>query len=147
MANHSSALAWRIPGMGEPGGLPSMGSHRVGHDWSDIAAAAVASYEQFFVEHKISTLQTFWKSADWSVFSIMSICFPKSAASVETGSKHQHCKAVTRRSLKGMLSILKSLPLCPTLCDPWIVACQALLSMGFPRQEYWSGLSFPYLQV
>ena len=32
--------AWRIPGMEEPGGLPSMGSHRVGHDWSDLAAAA-----------------------------------------------------------------------------------------------------------
>ena len=32
MATHSSVLAWRIPGMGDPGGLPSMGSHRVGHD-------------------------------------------------------------------------------------------------------------------
>ena len=40
MATHSSALAWRIPGTGEPGGLQSMGSHRVGHDWSDLAAAA-----------------------------------------------------------------------------------------------------------
>ena len=40
MATHSSVLALRIPGMGEPGGLPSMGSHRVGHDWSDLAAAA-----------------------------------------------------------------------------------------------------------
>ena len=40
MATHSSVLAWRIPGMGEPGGLPSMGSHRVGHDWSDLGAAA-----------------------------------------------------------------------------------------------------------
>ena len=40
MATHSSVLAWRIPGMGEPGGLPSMGSHRVRHDWSDLAAAA-----------------------------------------------------------------------------------------------------------
>ena len=39
-APHSRVLAWRIPGMGEPGGLPSMGSHRVGHDWSDFAAAA-----------------------------------------------------------------------------------------------------------
>ena len=39
MATHSSVLAWRIPGMGEPGGLPSLGSHRVGHDWSDLAAA------------------------------------------------------------------------------------------------------------
>ena len=40
MAPHSSVLAWRIPGMGEPGGLPSTGSHRVGHDRSDLAAAA-----------------------------------------------------------------------------------------------------------
>ena len=39
MATHSSVLAWRIPGTGEPGGLPSMRSHRVGHDWSDLAAA------------------------------------------------------------------------------------------------------------
>ena len=40
MATHSGILAWRIPGMEEPGGLPSMGSHRVGHNWSDLAAAA-----------------------------------------------------------------------------------------------------------
>ena len=39
MATHSSVIAWRIPGMGEPGGLPSMGSHRVGHDRSDLAVA------------------------------------------------------------------------------------------------------------
>ena len=42
MATHSSVLAWRIPRMGEPGGLPSVGSHRVGHDWDDLAAAAAA---------------------------------------------------------------------------------------------------------
>ena len=40
MATHSSVLAWRIPGTGEPGGLPSVESHRVRHDWSDLAAAA-----------------------------------------------------------------------------------------------------------
>ena len=40
MVTHSSVFAWRIPGTGEPGGLPSMGSHRVRHDWSDLAAAA-----------------------------------------------------------------------------------------------------------
>ena len=39
MATHSSVFAWRIPGMGEPGGLPSMGSHRVRHNWSDLAEA------------------------------------------------------------------------------------------------------------
>ena len=46
MAPHSSTLAWKIPWMEEPDGLPSMGSHRVGHDWSDLAAAAAArNYE------------------------------------------------------------------------------------------------------
>ena len=43
MATHCSVLAWRIPGTGEPGGLPSLGSHRVGHDRSDLAAAAAAA--------------------------------------------------------------------------------------------------------
>ena len=43
MATHSSTLAWRIPGTGEPGGLPSTGRQRVGHDWSDLAPAAAAS--------------------------------------------------------------------------------------------------------
>ena len=44
MATHSSVLAWRRPGMEEPGRLPSMGSHRVRHDWSDLAAAACYVY-------------------------------------------------------------------------------------------------------
>ena len=43
MATHSSVLAWRIPGTGEPGGMPSMGSHRVRHNWSDLAVAAAAA--------------------------------------------------------------------------------------------------------
>ena len=47
MATHSSVLAWRIPGMGEPCGLPSMGSHRVGHDWSDLAAATFSFSSTF----------------------------------------------------------------------------------------------------
>ena len=42
MATHSSVLVWRIPGTGEPSGLPSVGSHRVGHELSDLAAAAAA---------------------------------------------------------------------------------------------------------
>ena len=45
MATYSSVLAWRIPGTAEPGGLPSLGSHRVWHDWSDLAAAAAALCE------------------------------------------------------------------------------------------------------
>ena len=53
MATHSSVLVWRIPGTGEPGGLPSMGSHRVGHDWSDLAAAATE-------EQKVRTDKWVW---------------------------------------------------------------------------------------
>ena len=68
MATHSSVLAWRIPGTGEPGGLPSMGSHRVGHDWSDLAAA-----EQRTVLGNFSSLPTSrlcfarnkWSSLAW----------------------------------------------------------------------------------
>ena len=44
MATHFSVLAWRIPGTWEPGGLPSRGSHRVGHDWSDLAVAVAVFY-------------------------------------------------------------------------------------------------------
>ena len=61
MATHSSVIAWRIPGMGKPSGLPSMGSHRVGHDWSDLAAAAAAvvfyytyTYRIFFIHSSVS---------------------------------------------------------------------------------------------
>ena len=58
MATHSNILAWRIPGMGKTGGLPSMGLHRVGHDWSDLAAARLVI--TFFPRNKrllISWLQ------------------------------------------------------------------------------------------
>ena len=62
MATHSSVLAWRIPGMGEPGGLPSLGSHRVGHDWRDLAAAAAVIF-QVFSSHVLLESTT-WDSAD-----------------------------------------------------------------------------------
>ena len=53
MATHSIVLAWRIPRTAEPGGLPSMGSHRVGHDWSDLAAAANWKTGKFsYTDHK-----------------------------------------------------------------------------------------------
>ena len=59
LATHSSVLAWRIPGTGEPGGLPSMGSHRVGHDWSDLEAAAKSrpafSSDNFLTVQSLST--------------------------------------------------------------------------------------------
>ena len=57
MATHSSVLAWRIPGTVEPGGLLSMGSHRVGHDWSDLAA----TWQQAFDIHHL------WFSWDFDI--------------------------------------------------------------------------------
>ena len=63
MATHSSVLAWRIPGTGEPGGLPSTGSHRVRHDWSDLAAAAAAAADRgiclFLSLHSLFSIDMF----------------------------------------------------------------------------------------
>ena len=56
IATHSSVLAWRIPGTGEPGGLPSMGSNRVGHDWSDLAAAHIYTWVSHPIEQRVSCL-------------------------------------------------------------------------------------------
>ena len=55
MATHSSVLAWRIPGTGEPGGLSSTGLHRVGHDWSDLASVCTCQPQspRFFVNKVI----------------------------------------------------------------------------------------------
>ena len=57
MATHASVLAWKIPGTEEPGGLPSMGSHRVGHDWSNLIAAAavrIILLESYFLSCHLS---------------------------------------------------------------------------------------------
>ena len=72
MAPHSSTLAWKIPWVEEPGGLPSMGSHRVGHDWSDLAAAAaVLSHVLLFetpctVARQIPLSMGFSRQGYWS---------------------------------------------------------------------------------
>ena len=66
MAAHSSVLAWRTPRTGEPGGLPSMELHRVGHNWSDLAAAAAPAaagmyvYVHFLAKLFENNLQTPW---------------------------------------------------------------------------------------
>ena len=57
MATHSSILAWRIPGTGDPGGLLSMGSHRVRHDWSDLVVAVA----KFVVHFYLSLDKQWWQ--------------------------------------------------------------------------------------
>ena len=77
MATHSSVLTWRIPGMGELGGLPSMRSSRVGHDWSDLAVAvAVTSIGQlgmFFGELSINILCLFFQLSYLTLFCCCSV--------------------------------------------------------------------------
>ena len=64
MATHSSVLAWRIPGTAGPGGLPSVGSHRVGHDWSNLAAAALwyklCNFVKIFAYSKMGSGLPWW---------------------------------------------------------------------------------------
>ena len=81
MPTHSSVLAWRIPGMGEPGGLPSMGSHRVGHDWSDLAAAAECGYH--------SSICCLWHSSPvmYSQWRSLCYCFRETVRMTILGSK------------------------------------------------------------
>ena len=57
MATQSSVLAWRIPGTEEPSGLPSMGTHRVGHDLSDLAAAAAAAAAALFAMRSVPCIE------------------------------------------------------------------------------------------
>ena len=74
MATHSSVLAWRIPGTGEPGGLQSMGLHRVGHDWSDLAAVAVAvwyTFEDRMINLVCYSILTGSRSWDYESFYIL----------------------------------------------------------------------------
>ena len=78
MATHSSVLAWRIPGTGKPGGLLSMGSHRVRHDWSDLAAGnELPFFSQFTSSYKVTRItlcytvvgqQTFYKGPNFKHF-------------------------------------------------------------------------------
>ena len=63
MATYSSVLVWRIPGTGKPGGLPSMGSHRVGHDWSNLAAAAAAGFNSMSTEN-FQMYKLYWEKAE-----------------------------------------------------------------------------------
>ena len=75
MATHSSVLAWRIPGTGEPVELPSMGSHRVGHDWSDLAAAAAASPLDLKVMPNLihSKISLHWKWLRWKYIFVIKL--------------------------------------------------------------------------
>ena len=113
MATHSSVLAWRIPGKGEPGLLPSMGWHRIGHDWSNLAAAATRMF--------------------WSILRASGTCFLAAVL--------KPFKCTLTVPTKGCYLISRTCP--RLLQSPGLFSLQAPLSMGFTRQEYWSKSPFP----
>ena len=75
MATHSSVLAWRIPGT-EPGGLPSMGSHRVGHDWSDLAECKINCLKYFQHLDRSSHRHIYWYCDNYGMF-LVSVFFQR----------------------------------------------------------------------
>ena len=96
MVTHSSVLAWRILGMGEPSGLPSMGSHRVRHDWSDLAAAAAAAavaHKRYSIQMNYYPCCDSWgrKESDTTErlnWTELSMCSSSSTGLVLWGSQH-----------------------------------------------------------
>ena len=89
MATHSSVLAWRIPGTGEPGGLPSMGSHGVGHDWSDLATVAAMRLKgKINIEEKGTELrQVSWRLQGTSQGSFNGSVYFKEESGVNQGTE------------------------------------------------------------
>ena len=139
MATHSSVLAWRIPGTGEPGGLPPMGSHRVGHDWSDLAVAAAAVLSG---KPLIDSTHAVLDSAKSLLVSVAWNLFWKLVFKLACCTFSWMCACMHTKSLQS----------CLTLCDPMNcslpgssvhgvspgkntgVGCHALFQEIFPTQ-------------
>ena len=149
MATHSSVLVWRIPGTEKLGGLLSMGSHRVRHDWSDLAAAAATAaaamensmeiqYGSVKSRSIISSHIWVFTPNNWSG-SRRDTCTPQVDCSGIQNSQDREATQVSTESEVKSLSHVR------LFVTPWTVAHQAPPSMGFSRQEYWNGLSFPSL--
>jgi len=136
MATHSSVLAWRIPGMREPGGLPSMGSHRVRHDWSHLAAAADAL---FWIRKTVENSESDGNTSDLAAASLCAeTCFPD-----QLHIEYKLCRPARKFQLFIYFLKVKLLSCVRLFTIPWTGAYQAPLSMKFSRQEYWNGFPFP----
>ena len=160
MAIHSIVLAWRIPGTREPGGLPSMGSHRVGYNWSNLAAAAINKMNvQFNLFQCVLLILSLGLivcfefrrrgTATKSLQSCPILCDPIDGSppgSPVPGilqARTLECVAISFSNTWKWKVKVKLLSRVRLLATPWTAAYQAPPSMGFSRQEYWSGLPLP----
>ena len=113
MATHSSVLAWRIPGMGEPDGLLSMGSHRVGHNWSGLAAAAAAAAAAAVIMNSLSLCLSrnvlifphFWRIVLPDIGFLADRFFP-----FRTLGKSAYCFLASQFLMRNVLIILLKFP-------------------------------------
>ena len=107
MATHSSVLAWRIPGMGEPCGLPSMGFHRVRHDWSDLEAAAAAAGLSFLLSSILSCLKECFHLSKGETSIVVYLIWPKEGLvlidSVAASFKLYHFASERKCSVKYLV--------------------------------------------
>ena len=132
MAPHSSTLAWKIPWTEEPGRLQSMGSLRVGHNW----ATSLSLFTFIHWRRKWQPAPVFLPRESRGRGSLVG-CRVWDRTELDTTEVTWH--SITYPHSGGGL-VTKS---CPTLATPWTVACWAPLTLGLPRQQYWSGLPFP----
>ena len=162
MATHSSVLAWRIPGTVEPRGLPSMGSHRVGHDWSDLAAGAAALVMKVTsVKESVKKASEVWNRTklpcicdvcSWKTLVCQRSAFREIILLSPFSSCLSRCFAAESVALGGYFSKLTSLSscskgkiryvpllLCWLLSHVWLFMTPCTESF---RQEYRSGLPF-----
>ena len=122
MTTHSSVLAWRIPGMGEPGGLPSMGSHRVRHNWSDLAAAAAAAAGYLGPDRTGFCLRSDHQLLSvWSSGSQILITTPRLGKA---------------EVIKGQLSLSVSFSVCVCVCL-CVCMCACMLSCSVVSNSLW----------
>jgi len=104
MAIHSSVLAWRIPGTAEPGGLLSMGSHRVGHDWSNLAAAAAAADQVWMWE---LNYKESWALKNWCFWTVVLEKILKSPLDCRRSNQSILKEISPEYSLEGLMLKLK----------------------------------------
>ena len=136
MATHSSTLAWRIPGTEEPSGLPSMGLHRVGHDWSDLAAAAAAAAWMAFLTHywDCSLLVLYFSVNKWKWKSLRCVWL----FATPWNSLGQNTGVGSLSLLQGIFPTQRSTPVLPH--------CRRILyqlsHQGSPRKLAW--VAYPF---
>ena len=139
MATHSSTLAWQILWVEEPGRLQSMGSQRVGHDWATslpftsharkVMLKILQARLQQYVNHELPDVQAGFRKGRG------------------TNDQGKNTWVGCHFLLQCMKMKVKSLSCVWLFETPWTAAYQAPPSMGFSRQEFWSGVPSPSLNL